>query len=518
MGMVGGLVFFLALVGYRGGFSGQVHWTLFWFTVASVLVSRISIENGSTHGSLYGLALGAATALRMVGFLGAPLGALLLLGVVWWCASKLTWDCTVIDDDEDASGEGLLQHAGFEASGGEGAASAEGAPPAPRPGDSRKAHAPGVWVIYVSLGALPVFGFGQWMLPLSDSEARLQGLFLALLFFASASGLLLTSSFLGFRRYLRQRNLAMPAPMARAWMTLGVAMVAGALVTGLLLPRPRGLEALASLGLGLRDRPQQASSRAWMRGEAAEGEGRRIGTRARTGQGAEVDAASEAGAPPGAGETGGRDVGEGKGSRTGAAGGSERGSGPGERNSAEGSPRGQVEEGRAGASPANPPSVPPVESLFGWLRVVPWLLAGVIAVLLVSRFGRGWMASLRDSLSRPRRATSKPREVSVGPPARRFPGFNDPFASGRAQEMSGQELAVYTYEALEAWGADLGRGRKPEETPLEFGEALVQRAPDWVEELRGGVRVYTSVVYGGRAPGEVSIELLRRLWSRLSGS
>ena len=133
--LVGSLVFFLVQVGYRGAFSPHVHWTLFWFTVASVLVSRISIENGSAYGSLYGLALGAATAFHMIQFLGAPFGALLLLGLIWWCTSKLTWDCTVIDEDEDASGAGLLQHAGM---GGETAVGREesGEPPpaAPRPG------------------------------------------------------------------------------------------------------------------------------------------------------------------------------------------------------------------------------------------------------------------------------------------------------------------------------------------------------------------------------------------------
>ena len=39
---------------------------------------------------------------------------LALMGVVWWCAHKLTWDCTLIDDDEDASGEGLMQRIGVD--------------------------------------------------------------------------------------------------------------------------------------------------------------------------------------------------------------------------------------------------------------------------------------------------------------------------------------------------------------------------------------------------------------------
>ncbi len=36
---------------------------------------------------------------------------LLLGGWSGFCANKLVWDCTLIDEDEDASGQGLLQKA-----------------------------------------------------------------------------------------------------------------------------------------------------------------------------------------------------------------------------------------------------------------------------------------------------------------------------------------------------------------------------------------------------------------------
>ena len=47
MGLVGSLAFFLMEVSYAGDYSGSVRWVLFWFVLASVLVSRISIEQGS---------------------------------------------------------------------------------------------------------------------------------------------------------------------------------------------------------------------------------------------------------------------------------------------------------------------------------------------------------------------------------------------------------------------------------------------------------------------------------------
>lgn len=531
MGMTGSLVFFLAQVGYRGSFSGQMYWTLFWFTVASVLVSRITIEQGAAYGTAYGVALGSATAIRMIAFLGAPLGALLLLGVIWWCASKLTWDCTLIDDDEDASGEGLLRHAGFEAAGSEtGVAEEDGkGKRVPRAAEAtRRAHAPGLWVIYVALGALPVFGVGQWTLPVSDAEGRLQGFLLAFLFVASALALLLTSSFLGIRRYLRQRHLAMPLPMARSWIGLGTALLAAVLAAALFLPRPRGLETLAGLGWGLTDRPQKASSLAWSRGEAAQGPGREMGAQGRGSPdqgGAEAVAEGENGRGGSHGPDGGESAatGEGPGGadrRPGPGGGQGGGTGgPPERDGVGGtdapapSPEGPTRGGRT-PMPLRPPVRPSMPSvdLLSVMRVLSWLFALGLGAYLLVRFGRGWLEALRKAM--PARRPSAPKPAAAPSRVPRFPGFANPFGGAQEGDMSPQELAVYTFTALEAWAADAGRERREDETPMEFGEGLVRRHPEWHEELRGAVRVYASVAYGGRTPSADSIDLLRRLWAR----
>ena len=109
--LVGSLSFFLIQVFYRGEAVGSVRWVVFWFVMAVVLVSRIGIEQGTGQAAVYGLALAGATWIYLVQIHPAYLLGVILLGTVWWCAHKLTWDCTVIDDDEDASGSGLLQTA-----------------------------------------------------------------------------------------------------------------------------------------------------------------------------------------------------------------------------------------------------------------------------------------------------------------------------------------------------------------------------------------------------------------------
>ena len=120
VGMVLSLTLFLLQVIYAGKFEGGFRWVLVWFVIASVLISRISIEQGSQTASAFGTALGIATA--MVTLLFAPetksgVNSVFivwgLMVLIWWCSSKLTWDCTLIDDSQDASGEGLLQAAGL---------------------------------------------------------------------------------------------------------------------------------------------------------------------------------------------------------------------------------------------------------------------------------------------------------------------------------------------------------------------------------------------------------------------
>jgi hypothetical protein len=102
----------------------------------------------------------------------------------------------------------------------------------------RRPHAPGLWVVYFSLAALPLFGVGQAFIPLSNSKSRQYAFGLLCIYVAAALGLLLTTSFLGLRRYLRQRRLEMPLPMAGTWLVTGAVLIVGVLLVTALLPRP----------------------------------------------------------------------------------------------------------------------------------------------------------------------------------------------------------------------------------------------------------------------------------------
>ena len=257
MTLVGSLVHFLIAVSYQGSFQGRMEYIFALFVFAAVLIARIAIEEGREYAMMYAIALGLAMLLVLGRFASSGmLFNIVMLSIILWCADKLTWDCTVIDDQEDASGEGLLQTVGLDVSKDPGvsnpsldahdleATTSREQPPAPKTLWARfvehrkRPHAPGVWVIYFSLAALPLFGIGQRFIPAENLEARRYAFKLLCIYTASGLGLLMTTSFLGLRRYLRQRRLEMPLEMASVWLTVGSLMIAALLFVCWLLPRP----------------------------------------------------------------------------------------------------------------------------------------------------------------------------------------------------------------------------------------------------------------------------------------
>jgi hypothetical protein len=267
MALVGSLVFFLIEVLYVGQYQARLNYAFALFVFATVLIARISIEMGSERAALFALPLGIAMFLFLLRFVEHPnpfshLINLVLLAVVWWCAHQLTWDSTLIDDDEDASGEGLMQRMGVD-----GPANADSdeqfqiAPSAaakgnellnePGTSDSRPRswwqrmaaarngpHTPGLWVLYFSLAALPLFGIGQHWIPAAETGRRRYVFVLLLVYVAAALALLVTTSFLNLRRYLRQRHVEMPLPIAGTWVGVGAVLIAVVMLLAALIPRP----------------------------------------------------------------------------------------------------------------------------------------------------------------------------------------------------------------------------------------------------------------------------------------
>ncbi len=253
IGMINCLVFFLIIVIYRGDFTVRLMYLLGLYTLGSVMVARIAIEQNRAVAFGYMLGLGAAGLFviqRFVAFEGvlAAFSIPIVLGflvLIAFLADRITFDCTLIDEQEDSSGEGLLQSLRLV----ESTMTAEDrAKMAQRTQNGRKVkHNPGVWVLYFALLAIPLFGLGQLVIPSYDPGSRDRAFWFLVGYLFFALALLVNTSFLGLRRYLRKRSVAMPATMATTWMASGIIGVVLLLAVACFLPLPGRNAGLISL-------------------------------------------------------------------------------------------------------------------------------------------------------------------------------------------------------------------------------------------------------------------------------
>lgn len=495
--LVGSLCFFLIEVFYRGGAVGSVRWVMFWFVLAVVLVARIGIEKSSGHAFVYGLGLAVATWLYLVRIHPAFIVGAILLALVWWCSHKLTWDCTLIDEDEDASGGGLMQSAGdlkqlprFRNK------TEEKAAPA---GKEKKAktqaapHPPGLWVVWFSVAAIPLFGIGQMLLPGGDQAARHAGFVWLFVYVSAALGLLLTTSFLGLRRYLRQRYLVMPGFIAFGWIRFGVMLAALVLIGALLLPRPGATAAWRTLGYQIDYRLHQASDYAMRFSPHGSGQGR-------TGNDVDNSAARK------------NDSDSSGQQKT-----------PGQ------SPD-QV-TGKTDQTQNNPPpptATPSAPALFKWLRAL-FLLAVLLLTAWLAWRHRAVLLSLVQSIIAALKkfwndllgfkwgsGKAAPAGADAKRKSRLFASFQNPFLGGEGSRTP-EQLVLYSYAALRAWAEDQGITPHPEQTAREFCAGLVSRFPEITEELRQMAWLYSHAAYDQAIPPGRDLEPVKRLWRFLAG-
>jgi hypothetical protein len=504
--------------------------------------------------------------------------------VIWLCSWKLTWDCTLIDDDEDASGEGLLQAAGLagskwdednrrvgsayqpadedskiDAAGGH-------SPPYTTIGESetsRRPHAPGMWVVYFSLAALPLFGVGQLVIPRDNTDSRTYAFRLLAVYVASALGLLLTTSFLGLRRYLRQRKLQMPVAMTGTWIGMGAGLALALLLVALLVPRPQGDYSLTALVDKIDAKVQEASRMALMRDDPGKGDGRRIGKpdeksedkggeKKRDGKdgrkgdrdGDQKMKADEQKGGDGEGKDKkgqgqGKDQGEGKGDKKGDGKGESKGQkkpdDAGDKRGPDGDRKPRDDQQNVAKADGGKPPLPPqnhapaMTSFLTWLApLFKWLVYGLFAAFglyLVLRhwsqfaaaLARLWAELLALFGFREEAASAGDSERELPPPIppRPFSSFEDPFFSGAARRMSPAQLAIYTFEALEAWAREQVRERHRDQTPLEFADELGRLVPALAKDVSQTANFYARVAYARKSPPKESVEILERLWRRM---
>lgn len=590
--MVGSLSFFLVEVLYEGKYSGRLIYTLFFFVIGAVLVARIAIETDAGRASLYGLLLGIVTYLALLSYVEYPGGGWLarfgwlvnlgLLVLIWWSAHKLTWDCTHIDEKKKGGGRGLLSAAGL-----------EGEPRKPEPGsitaapgrdaqtatahakkkkprksrpDSRLwdwieayqkhrekrrkgPHTPGVWVLYFSLGALTLFALGQSLID-PDDEARRRATFLQMaVFIGSALMLLVTTSLLGLRRYLRQRRAKIPTALAGGWLALGLCLVAVFLLVGAFLPRPHS--EVPWFGIVRAGKADRESSRHALRKDgASKGEGA-SGDKSRASDGS----AGGKGGKPGGGNTGSKGGGKGQDGKGGSGkegksgSGDKKGEGEGNRTESKAASEsrdedrpggdaadadGRSEGGSRDRGAESSPQVGAVaQKIIGALK---WVVFAIIAVAVVVAIAlmilrylapftgwaqrlldaiRGWWAGLwgrAGAYAQKAETDALPLAPERPPP---FHAFSNPFADGSAEGREPAELVAFTFLALDSWAWDRDAGRKLPETPLEFIARLADQSPELIEAFTPFARVYTRVTYSAASPPADTLPAMEAVWEAM---
>ena len=524
--MVGSLMFFLLDMWYEGEYLERMRWILFWFVLGIVLITRVSMRIDSSLAKAYGIALGGAVALVATRFSGFQPVLLAILGFVWWATHKLTFDCTLLDEDQDA-GVGLLKESGLEQApppdpDSEPAASLESDDPNAMdasllPGgaewkrrerqkdEARRPNAPGVWLIYFTLASLPVFALGQWLVPAVEEDRRNALFFYFLAYISSGMGLLLATSFLNLRRYLRQRKLKMPAAMTATWLSTGAVLIVGLTLFAAALPLP-GTGWSVVRGSTRQASPFRASQVAPLKDGGAEGKG----------AGGEKNDEKAEQQTSGKGKEGGKNgpgnaksgAARGKASKSGAA--SKQGS-PRQDDSGEKKDKGAERSGEkseqdkksdkndnnnnaddkkadsssskdeqsdrknddSSSASNRPPRSPSLTfQAPSWLRGLLSVVGVLVLLYGLFRYGpilldalRALFASLFGGFGgqKPRKSKkdAESSAASTAIPPRPFASFADPFATGLASNFSPNDLIVYSFEALEAWAFEQNLARFP---------------------------------------------------------
>jgi uncharacterized protein DUF4129 len=402
-------------------------------------------------------------------------------------------------------------------------------------------------VIYFSFAALPLFGLGQALIPITDVSRRRTSFFLLAVYVASGLALLMTTCFLGLRRYLRQRRLRMPAAMTSVWLICGVTLIVLLLGAGALIPRPQAEYALFDWQT-ITGGEKSASKNAVKGDSPGKGEGRGGDSPDKS------DASNKASDNKGKGKEQGKDGGDGgeqkgKGEPGGDKGEGQKGSsqdkskggdgdkdgkdGRADKNNRQGSPqdggkpREASQEGRS-KSPLLESMSSGIGKILKWIVfVIVGLVTLGVVVFAVIRFlanFTGWAARLLEAWSRfwnrlfsgqKRKKASNVAATAqaLARPPRPFSSYHNPFRLG--QHWTPFELCCYTFAAFEARTRELGVARLRGETPLEHAERLGAEIPDLENDARRLALIYARGLYGQAELPPAINAVLEEVWERM---
>jgi hypothetical protein len=393
------------------------------------------------------------------------------------------------------------------------------------------------------------------------------------IYVGSGLGLLLTTAFLGLRRYLRQRNLQMPLAMTSVWLGIGTVLIAVLIVAAALLPRPASetpLFSLAKLG-----GEREGSKYDVLGGKGGKGEGKaadeesKDDQKAKEGPDGQKDKNAEQ-TRSGDGKNGADNKGDSKSGGQGDQKGDPKGDSSSKDESGDrkgdpdskngdkkkdpnadksktpdkskeasgGSSSGDSSKPKEGKRESSTSKTPPNVKMPSWLNrvltVLKWIVFAVLAlivVIVILRQGLSFLANFttwaRNLLNALHAlwarlfgggVTQPKEEPSIVEPElvlRPFAAFHNPFRDGSAAKRSPRELVRYSFAALQAWAFERGLARADDETPLEFANRLGEELPALDEDVRKLAILYARVVYARGSLPAGSPAIVEQFWNQL---
>ncbi len=573
--LISSLVYFMVICVYRGGYSGRIGYIWFCFIVGAVGIARLSIQESRKYAMGYAAVLGLATWFVLSRFMTvqgpvaafSPIINAAIIAIVWFLADRITFDCTLIDEDDDASGRGLLDGLTDE-----GASDQDSQQHASR----KRGHQPGRTVLWLTAAALPIFGIGQMMLPPDQRLQQSAVLALAVYLFATLS-LLVATSFLGVRRYLRQRGVDMPGNVSAAWLVGGVVMTAVMLLVCFLLPQPGKLLADAKL-------PQSVEPPEWLKpskygwgsetakpdagatdaatassqspreepdakpgdGDSSQSSGQPGGQKpgssgppsdkgkqgAASDKGEEGKGAGEKGEKGEAGKEGNSDA-ESR-SQAGEQSGSKSQSKPSDdqldaesqspSDQSESRPSEPQQSDDSSTPPANDSSSSPSDllpSIGGVIRFLIYaVLIGILAAFAwfqryeIAKWWQAFLAWLRGEAESEISATETATSTETSRPQMPFSAFRNPLDD----RGDPREAVIVTYQAAEAWWRERGQPRQPDETPFEFSRRLKTSNKADHDALLRLTEAYNRIVYGNDVVQQPDLAAAAAVWRSFASS
>ena len=433
----------------------------------------------------------------------------------------------------------------------------------------KKPHTPGVWVLYFALGAIPLYALGQAMIPAEDAR-RAKCFWQMAVYIASALGLLMTTTLLGLKRYLEARNASVPATLTLAWLGLGSLLIVLFVGVAAVLPRPHSETPIFSFDNAKSNR--KASQYAQVKDNSSgEGDGAK-GQKKEAGDGNSNAKGGKAGGQ-GKGESksgsGGQKQGNTSGNKQGEKSNAQNDQGKqgqkpqqnqqqqkgndqskqsgkqgekseekskeadGKENSGDAKDSGDNKADDAKPSETMQNITKVFEGVSNGLKWVIWIVIAIAVIvgggyLLLKHMANftGWAQGLLDwfrnlfgKKKSVKAATGQVDDV-IAEAAQRppeFDTFTNPFRTSAAEDRTAEELAVYTFAALQSWAYEHDNTHTPDETPREFVERLSEDYPQFAECGKKLAEMLNRAQYSTTPLPKGSKAMLAEFWSTLTG-